>query len=207
MFPTSFILTLLQQGINRVLRIEPDLLIPLSGIEGFRYFFHVLETRRVIAMKFERGQLELVEVTKDAFDVSDNTHCWVEISVLELDSFPKSHEITQLIREQKLDIKGNMKAIQRLADVAREEHWDIEETLSKYVGDVFAHQLVSALEQKFERSKTAAKQAKSIARDALVDEYKLLVDRSRFDAFVEANRALQGRLEKLQQRIEQRCRQ
>lgn len=202
MFPTSFLLSLLQQGINRVLKIEPDLLVPLSGIEGFRYFFHVVESRRVIAMKFERGELQLVEADKDAFDVSDSSHCWVEISVMELDSFPKSHEITRLIREQKLDIKGNMKAIQRLADVAKEEHWDLEETLSKYLGDVLAHQVVTALHHKFERSRRAAKQARSIARDALVDEHKLLVDRSRFDAFVNDNRALQGRLEKLQQRIE-----
>ncbi|SMN13226.1 Protein YigP (COG3165) clustered with ubiquinone biosynthetic genes [Bathymodiolus heckerae thiotrophic gill symbiont] len=63
----------------------------------------------------------------------------------------QGEELTKLLREDKIIIHGDVKTAQLLVDLLQQVDIDFEEELSKYTGDMVAHQ-VGKLAKKFKSS-------------------------------------------------------
>jgi len=60
-------------------------------------------------------------------------------------------DLTELLRQDKIVIHGDVKTAQLLVDLLRQLDIDLEEALSKYTGDIIAHQ-VGKMAKKFKTS-------------------------------------------------------
>lgn len=63
----------------------------------------------------------------------------------------QGEDLTELLREDKIVIHGDVKTAQLLVDLLQQMDIDLEELLSKYTGDIVAHQ-VGRLAKKFKAS-------------------------------------------------------
>ena len=63
----------------------------------------------------------------------------------------QGEDLTELLRQDKIVIHGDVKTAQLLVDLLQQLDIDLEEALSKYTGDIIAHQVVK-MAKKFKTS-------------------------------------------------------
>ncbi len=78
----------------------------------------------------------------------------------------QGEDLTELLRQDKIIIHGDVKTAQLLVDLLQQIDIDLEEVLSKYIGDIFAHQ-AGKLGKTFKKSKNSI--------EALKDELTTLL--------------------------------
>lgn len=77
--------------------------------------------------------------------VTTDTNATADVDVkLEADVFLalfQGEDLTELLRQDKIVINGDVKTAQLLVDLLQQVELDLEELLSKYTGDIVAHQV------------------------------------------------------------------
>jgi ubiquinone biosynthesis accessory factor UbiJ len=101
--------------------------------------------------------------------------------------------------------EGDVDFAQEIGFLARNLKWDIEEDLSKVVGDIVAHRVVSAARAADEWRRDATRRLGENIKEYLTEERPALVARRHIDEFVrevDATRDDVARLEKRLKRLE-----
>lgn len=96
--------------------------------------------------------------------------CSISLSIFIINELKDTSNITQLIRDHKLDFDGNLQIAQSMSALFDGLNIDIEELLSKHIGDIAAHNTMQSVEsfgQFIKRNHNLAMQALS---DVLLDE-------------------------------------
>ena len=102
-----------------------------------------------------------------------------------------------------LEVKGNTRLAQEIASLARHLRWDVEEELSRVLGDVAAHRIAGAARSLVAWQLDAAKRLGGAAADFLAEEARILVRREEQAAHARAVAELRDALARLEKRIEQ----
>lgn len=100
-----------------------------------------------------------------------------------------------------LKVDGDVMVAAAVGEIAQHLRWDIEEDLSRVVGDQIAHRLGETARRGAEQSKASRERIESGLRQFLVEDGRQLVDRSEFEALREANRALEDSIARLEARL------
>ena len=101
-----------------------------------------------------------------------------------------------------VEISGNARLAQEVASLARHLRWDVEEALSRVVGDVAAHRIAGAARELAAWHVDAAKRVTAAAADFLTDETAVLVRREEQAGHARAVADLRDALARLEKRIE-----
>ncbi len=80
-------------------------------------------------------------------------------------------DLTELLRQDKIIIHGDVKTAQLLVDLLQQIDIDLEELLSKYTGDIVAHQ-VGKLAKNFKKSKNPIEELKNELATLLITPSK-----------------------------------
>ena len=99
-------------------------------------------------------------------------------------------------------MEGDMELAQEISYLARNLDWDVEEDLSRVVGDIAAHRLV-ATGRAFSRwSRDAALRAAQGAAEYWTEESPMIASRVKVEGFVREVGELRDAVERLEKRIE-----
>jgi ubiquinone biosynthesis protein UbiJ len=101
-----------------------------------------------------------------------------------------------------LQVSGNARLAQELAALARHLRWDIEEELSRLVGDIAAHRMVGTARSLLDWQVDAARRVAAAAADFFAEESRLLVRRDEQASHARAVAELRDALARLEKRIE-----
>lgn len=101
-----------------------------------------------------------------------------------------------------VEVNGNARLAQEVAALARHLRWDIEEELSRVVGDVAAHRIAGAARSFAAWQLDAAARVTAAAADFLAEEARILVRRQEQAAHASAVGELRDALARLEKRIE-----
>ena len=101
-----------------------------------------------------------------------------------------------------VEVNGNARLAQEVASLARHLRPDIEEELSRLVGDVAAHRIAGAVREFAAWQVDAAKRVTTAAGDFLAEEARLLVRREEQATHARAVAELRDALARLEKRIE-----
>jgi ubiquinone biosynthesis accessory factor UbiJ len=101
-----------------------------------------------------------------------------------------------------IEVAGNARLAQELATLARHLRWDVEEDLSRLIGDVAAHRAVAAGRDFIAWQADAARRLVGAAADYLTDESPLLVRRPDQEARARMIAELRDALARLEKRLE-----
>jgi len=101
-----------------------------------------------------------------------------------------------------VEMSGNARLAQEVASLARHLRWDVEEDLSRLVGDVAAHRIAGTARAFVEWQLDAARRIAESAGDFLTEEARLLVRREEQAGHARAVSELRDALARLEKRIE-----
>jgi ubiquinone biosynthesis protein UbiJ len=101
-----------------------------------------------------------------------------------------------------LEMLGDIELAQEVSYLARNLSWDVEEDLSKVVGDIAAHRLVGAGRAVSQWGRDATLRAAQGAAEYWTEESPLIASRVKVDGFVREVSELRDALERLEKRIE-----
>jgi ubiquinone biosynthesis protein UbiJ len=99
-----------------------------------------------------------------------------------------------------LKVEGDVMVAAAVGEIAQHLRWDIEEDLSKLVGDVVAHRMGGAARAGVRQAQAIGDRAQSGLRQFLVDEDRQLLERQQLDRFGNELRDLEARLDRLAHR-------
>ncbi|MPW30406.1 hypothetical protein F9L16_15565 [Agarivorans sp. B2Z047] len=129
-------------------------------------------------------------------------HCSLSMSLFTLAELKQADKIPSLIKQDKLQLEGDIKLAQQFSDLFLQLEPDFEEKLSQRIGDVAAYQVVS-------KSRTVAQALKSVLNktpakinEIASEEWGLLVGQLEYQTWQQQVQAMSKDLDKLALRIE-----
>lgn len=101
---------------------------------------------------------------------------------------------------------GDSEFASTLATIARHVEWDVEEDLSKVVGDIAAHRAVSTLKNAATWQQDASKRVTENVAEYLTEERRAFITESDLETLARANETLRDDIARLDARIAQLAR-
>ncbi|MFT5757805.1 MAG: ubiquinone biosynthesis protein UbiJ [Alteromonadaceae bacterium] len=113
----------------------------------------------------------------------EHPDCSINTSVKTLLELKKEQQLTELIKQDKLELSGDIKVAQNFADIAETLDIDWQSELAKHIGDIPTYKLTQVGKFVGNKLKFAAQQIQADASEWLVHEKKLVVTRSQISHF------------------------
>lgn len=180
-------------AINKVLSFDEDSHLLLVPLIGKQCEIKLHELPFPLVFNFHAKGVEVTSIENNVKDINANTQpsdgellgaagavkskqaksqnqCSISLSVFIINELKDTSNITRLIRDDKLDFDGNIHIAQNMSALFDGLHIDIEDILSKYVGDIAAYhamQTAGSITTFAKRNHTLFMQALS---DAILDE-------------------------------------
>jgi len=115
--------------------------------------------------------------------LTERANCTINTSIKTLQKLKAEQQITELIKQGKLDLSGDIKVAQQFASLAENLDIDWQSELANHIGDVPTHKLVQLSKKLANKFQFAAKQIKADASEFIVHEKRLVVTRSQIEHF------------------------
>ncbi|MFC6441319.1 SCP2 domain-containing protein [Bowmanella sp. JS7-9] len=183
----------LESAINRVLALDENSAKRLRPLAGKRLALHLQELSQPLLFVFSQRI--------DILVCDDEPDCLISLSMSTLPQLTDSSQLTELIRQQKLSVRGDMQLAQDISALFKELDIDWQEHVSRYTGDVVAHHLGRVVRDGSQWLSNKAALVKRQLRDALAEEKPVLVPKGRQLQFNRDLDALTKRTEALDKRI------
>ena len=130
------------------------------SISEYEFFFKIQDN----------GQLEIV-------DRPEKVDCTIKLTMNEL--------INQFIngKNRKISIEGDLELAKEISEILKQIEWDIEEDLSKYIGDIPAVHSTRLIKKFFNSSKNNINNLSSSLFEYWEEENKILAKKNHVDNF------------------------
>ena len=161
-----------ETAVNQILALDEDSAKRLAALEGQRLVlfldelptgFTLIFSDRVDIHTEPRSHAEVVA------DIDTQT-CCIRTSLPVLPKLTQTSQLTQLIRQQALDLDGELSIAQKVAALFGQLDIDPEEWLSDYTGDIAAHQAFSAADKVKQRLVEAMARTRAGLSNTLTEE-------------------------------------
>lgn len=97
--------------------------------------------------------------------------------------------------------RGESEFAALLSSLAHEVEWDVEEDLSKWIGDIAAHRIVDTVKRTHAWRQDATQRFTENVAEYLTEERRVFITRSDLDALAIANEALRDDVARLEARL------
>lgn len=135
--------------------------------------------------------------------ISQSADCTIKTSIKTLIQLQKEKKLTELIKQDKLDIDGDIKTAQGFASLAEIIDIDWQSEVARHIGDIPTYKLSQLLDKLCSKLSFAAKQITADASEWLVHEKRLVVTRSQIMHFNSQVDVLSRQTNDLAKRIDQ----
>lgn len=105
----------------------------------------------------------------------EHNDCCITTSINTLIELNKKQQLTDLIKNDKLDIQGDLKVAQRFAEIAQTLDIDWQSELAKRIGDIPTYKLGQLGSKLLKKLNFAAQQIQADASEWLIHEKRLMV--------------------------------
>ncbi len=113
----------------------------------------------------------------------EDSDCTITTSLSSLKELQKNQQLTELIKQDKLDISGDLKVAQQFANIAQTLEIDWQSELAKYIGDFATYKLGRITKTIFAKFAFLNQQVQADSCEYLVHEKRLLVTKNQLDEF------------------------
>ena len=115
--------------------------------------------------------------------LTERSDCTVNTSVKTLLELKKEQQITELIKQEKLDVQGDIKVAQLFANIAESLEIDWQSEIAKHIGDIPTYKLSQFGKSLAKKFNFATQQIQADASEWLVHEKRLVVTSSQLHDF------------------------
>jgi ubiquinone biosynthesis protein UbiJ len=113
----------------------------------------------------------------------ERADCTINTSIKTLQELQAKQQLTELIKQDKLDVIGDIKVAQQFITLAQNLEIDWQSELATYIGDVPTHKLMQLSKTVADKCQFAAKQIKADVSEYIVHEQRLVVTKNQIEHF------------------------
>ena len=135
--------TALEKTINKVLSLNIHDNSALTDLSEQRLTMVLSELAFPLTLSVYQQQI-LVTSTDDNCNESSINECIIKTSIGTLKELQQTQQLTELIKQDKLDIYGDIKIAQQFASLAQTLEIDWQSELAKHIGDFATYKLTRA---------------------------------------------------------------
>lgn len=132
----------------------------------------------------------------------DRADCTVSTSIKTLQALKNKQSLTDLIKQNKLDLSGDIKVAQQFTHLIENLNIDWQSELANHIGDLPTHKLMLLGKQVNNKFQFATKQIKADASEYIVHEKRLVVTRSQIEYFNQQVNQISNQVDQLSNRLE-----
>lgn len=175
--------------INHVLKDAPSARLRLAAQAGKRIAFDLAGL--VIRLEIDvAGQMAEADAEKDIHTTIHLTPGqWLRLAMKD----------DKVVRE--LRVEGDMQLAQTVSHLAETVRWDVEEDLSKVIGDVAAHRLVKTVREWLDARMAGARSMAHAAVEYAEEEANILAKRRHIEQFVREVDEVREATDRLEKRL------
>jgi len=156
----------IETSLNTLVNDDPELGRRLSRLKGQVIQVNLKELNKTLTFVFSQ-QIDVLA------EYEGQPDCYLSLNLSVLPELREQSNITQLIKQDKLILEGDIQLAQKFAQLMTDCKPDIEEWLSRVTGDVVAHTLIQGLKNVGGFvSKQANKHQNHVAQ-VLTEEWKI----------------------------------
>jgi len=134
--------------------------------------------------------------------VADNSDCTIVTSLKTLKDFQKNQQLTELIKQDKLDINGDLKLAQQFANIAQNLTIDWQSELAKHIGDIATYKFSRVAKVLTDKLTFFKNQVQADSSEYIVHEQKLVVTKNQLDNFYQQVKQVSVQTNTLMQRLD-----
>jgi len=131
----------------------------------------------------------------------ERADCTIKTSLKTLQKLKAEQQLTELIKQDKLDLSGDIKVAQQFASLAENLNIDWQSELASHIGDVPTHKLVQLGKKVADKLQFATKQIKADASEYIVHEKRLVVTRGQIEQFNQQVSQISNQVDEIATRI------
>ncbi|MGL1959345.1 MAG: SCP2 sterol-binding domain-containing protein [Colwellia sp.] len=135
--------------------------------------------------------------------LTERTNCTITTSLKTLKELKTNQQLTELIKQDKLDVVGDLKVAQQFARMAENLNIDWQTELANYIGDVPTYKLTQLGKKIASKINYALEQIQADASEYIVHEQRLVVTRSQIDHFNQHVTSISSQVDDVALRIHQ----
>ncbi|AEH31867.1 Hypothetical protein VAA_00571 [Vibrio anguillarum 775] len=157
----------IETTLNTLIQDDPELVRRLSRLKGQVIQVHLKEFNKTLTFIFSQ-QIDVLA----AYEGESN--CYLSLNVSILPELREQANITQLIKQDKLVLEGDIQLAQKFAQLITDCKPDVEEWLSRLTGDVLAHALVQGVRDIGQALQSQRSKHQNHLSQVLTEEWRLL---------------------------------
>jgi ubiquinone biosynthesis protein UbiJ len=143
---------------NQLLKLDDDSQQRLKKLSGKSLQVTIKELPWPLLFSFSEQIDVRTVITPDNDSEPEPVDCLIELNLETLPKLKDSSQLTQLIQKKQLNLIGDIYVAQTFSALLKDLDVDWEEQLSRYTGDVVAHQTFSSMRTIFDTAKTQIEQ-------------------------------------------------
>lgn len=156
----------IEGALNTLINDNPDSLKRLNRLKGRTIQLHLKELDKTLTFVFSQ-QVDVLA----HYDATPD--CYLSVQLAVLPELKDQANITQLIKQDKLVLKGDIQLAQKFAQLISECKPNVEEWLSRVTGDVIAHSAVHSMQALTQTMASHARKHQRHIGQVVTEEWRL----------------------------------
>ncbi len=189
------LLSLVERIINQLLQLDPQLKGKLAAIADKQLLIEIRDWQQSILCVYSDKQIHLYSTQERSFD------CMISADIDTLLALKDPSMLTQLIRQDKLDLQGDLNLAQGFSNAFAELDIDWPEHFSRYIGDAPAQQLWLSIQALKRRGSQTKSKLENTLTTLCQDELAVTIHPLELAEFKQQNRQLKSQVSQLEMRI------
>lgn len=204
---------LLERGLNSLLKLDPDSQSSLQKLKGKRLLVSINELPVDLVIVVS-GQIDVLILERGASNVESNSNgqtapvtlegadCYIQTSLFTLPELQDSSRLTSLIKQDKLQLEGDIQLAQAFSQLFLKLNIDWEEQLAKRTNDVLAHEVFRFGKNLFSKADKFLQSMQTILSEAAIEEKNIAAPATLVESFICEVTDLQNQSEQFEQRVQ-----
>ena len=134
--------------------------------------------------------------------LTERADCTVRTSIKTLQTLKAEQHITTLIKQNKLDLTGDIKVAQQFTQLVESLNIDWQSELARHIGDMPTHKLIQLSKNITSKLQFANQQIQADASEYIVHEKRLVVTRSQIEQFNQQVNRVSDQVDHISSRID-----
>ncbi|PKG85132.1 hypothetical protein CXF85_05865 [Colwellia sp. 75C3] len=185
--------------INKALALNNNKSVSFAAVAQKTLTLELAELPFTLCFTVNTSASKTVVIVRSRSEFSD---CTINTSLNTLNKLKANQSLTQLIKQDELDVTGDIKIAQQFANIAQSLEIDWQTELAKHLGDVPTHKLLQFGNKITKSLVGKGKQLEADIGEYLVHEKRLVVTNSQINAFNQKTKEVASKVDTLSARID-----
>lgn len=185
--------------INKALALNNNKLVSFAEISQKTLTLKLAELSFPLSFTVNSGSSSTVISVRTHVESSD---CTIKTSISTLKKLKANQSLTQLIKQDELDVNGDIKIAQQFANIAQSLAIDWQSELARHLGDIPTHKLLHFGNKITKSISATSKKIEADISEYLVHEKRLVVTASQIAAFNQQTKDIASKVDTLSTRID-----